>query len=669
MRVQWVHGGAGVGKSAIAQKTAENHQSHLVGVFFFSRNDSTRDRLDPLVATIAYQCCISYHLGNVLGPLILDVIRSDPNIFAATARVQFRKLILEPFFKAYWSLKALIVIPNVLIVDGIDECIHLPSQQKLIDIIDDAITFQTPIPFKFILCSRPEPSIYYSIRHANFAVLAEGIEVSGATVKHTGYLTESDLDIQKYLLEKFAELRKKHHYALKYEGELWPSGDEVINLVERASGQFIFATTVINYLDTSDELPQDQLKDILSTEPDSILPESPYSALDMLYQQILSNCRYWAKVYPIIQFIITSHPSVEWNTDTMYYVAKHSPYILTRIFKLQPGKIEILLSKLHSVIHVPHDADSSIRIRHASFTEFLLNKARSGDYYVPQYSKAQYCDLIAGFLLCTLSSYTSYYPLKSNQSFDAAFTKWKSKVDIKYDSLEDFATAFWPVYCYQVDTPSASLLAELEHFNPFVIGALAIPGEYTLTFLVYLTKCLQWAKSLGTQSLQTFIERTETFLNGFYIGFSRKSLQNDAIRRIIYSQYSLSILSSKMDMEQEVKVVIFAWETYSAWWKTSNYQRQYPLLLPITSDPSKILPNDWVVVQITPTNGKREVLKMMYDIWKALKGNSREVFDDDIINNTSNSVTCNLVKKEDLAAIKRVLYKWGDQLACLASKD
>ncbi|KAK7056518.1 hypothetical protein VNI00_003074 [Paramarasmius palmivorus] len=124
-----------------------------------------------------------------------------------------------------------------------------------------------------------------------------------------------------------------------------------------------------------------------------------------------------------------------------------------------------------------------------------------------------------------------------------------------------------------------------------------------------------------------------------------------------------------MDTEKGRNVAELAREYYRKWWKNFSYQRQYPLLLPITSDPSKILPNDWVVVQITPTNGKGEVLKMMYDIWKALEeDDNQKVFDDDIINNTSKSVTCNLVKEEDLAAFKQVLYEWRDQFACLARR-
>ena len=61
------------------------------------------------------------------------------------------------------------------------------------------------------------------------------VEISGTTVRFLGYLSESDIDIQQYLLKELSMLRTKYYSVLRNEGESWPSEEQVMNLVERAS--------------------------------------------------------------------------------------------------------------------------------------------------------------------------------------------------------------------------------------------------------------------------------------------------------------------------------------------------------------------------------------------------------------------------------------------------
>ncbi len=83
-RIHWAHGAAGTGKSAVAQALSEKYlgTGQLAAAFFFSRNDSTRDKLDPLVASLAHQL----HTCKALEPHIThhlqQSISSLPNILA-----------------------------------------------------------------------------------------------------------------------------------------------------------------------------------------------------------------------------------------------------------------------------------------------------------------------------------------------------------------------------------------------------------------------------------------------------------------------------------------------------------------------------------------------------------------------------------------------------------
>ncbi|KAK7033650.1 hypothetical protein VNI00_012650 [Paramarasmius palmivorus] len=666
IRVCWVNGSAGVGKSAIAQKVSEDHPDQLCGAFFFSRNDPSRDKLNPFVATLAYQCCTTGQLKDIVGPMILAVIRSHPNIFRTSAENQFQKLLLEPFSQLTEAQRQ--SVPNLIVVDGLDECVDHRSQQRLLGIIDIAITFTTrptqhSFPFVFLLCSRPEPLICHGINNAAFASCLSRVEISGTTIRFLGYLSESDIDIQQYLLKEFSTLRAKYYRVLRHEGEVWPSEEQVMNLVERASGQFIFAVTVINYLDTSDERPQDRLETILHVDPGD-LPESPYPALDVLYRQVLSKCLHWKKVYSILRFLLSPYPAIgDLGRSLWDQIQWHSPSVVSMLFQLQPGEIEILLSKLHSIIHIPDDENSQIHILHASFSEFLLHTARSGDYHVAKYSELEYSDLITVFLVHTLSSYTRYYPpyCTSEQSFDDAFLRWQEKVGaVREYAVPGLASRCWSDCCCQINTPSVGLIAELEKVDPFVAGAMALTaGIYGIRTLLSFRDCLQWAMSLGEKTPRTFVARMEAFLDGFYLGYSKEVLRHHAILYTFLLECGFPTCSN---WAEATGIAKFACAYYNKWWKEGLVKwRMDPLFLPATSESRKILPDGWVIVHITPTSGNRELLKRVHDrICRSLGYGAREMFDNDILHNSSESVSQNLVQEEDLAAFKALLYKRRD---------
>jgi len=81
-RILWFYGGPGTGKSAVAQTLAEtlHSQNLLLATFFFSRTDSTRNTINPLAATIAFQ------IGTIipdLQKLIVKALDNNPRLMNA----------------------------------------------------------------------------------------------------------------------------------------------------------------------------------------------------------------------------------------------------------------------------------------------------------------------------------------------------------------------------------------------------------------------------------------------------------------------------------------------------------------------------------------------------------------------------------------------------------
>ncbi|KAI3614946.1 nwd2 [Moniliophthora roreri] len=528
-RVYWLYGSAGVGKSAIAQKLSEDYaNTRSAAAFFFSRNDATRNTLDSFVTTVAYQFCTSDSLRDVVGPLIIETIRVNPKIFDTSFEAQFRKLLLEPFAKLIPAEQQ--KLPYLIVVDGLDECVDPRSQERFLASIRYAIAFPTPFPFIFLICSRPEPQIRNGFDSTDFTTSLKRLVISDTTIRFLGFASEADCDIEKYLKDEFALMRKRHNHALRLEDELWPGKDVIRDLVWRASGQFIFAATVIKYVDTRDELPQDRLKTILMIQADSI-SDSPYSDLDLLYRQILLTCPRWDRVYPVLRVLVTPHfsfhslPLSPFDSSPIKCSTLRSKSTVAKLLSLRAGELETIMSRLHSVVHIPENEDEDIHILHASFTEFLLDSTRSGEYCIPKLSKTEYCELLGVLLLGTLSTYTAYYPPYRipHQSFTAAFKSWQEEIGEVAD-LTSFALVHWLDYCLEVESPGVDLLAALDDFDPYPVLTMLIGCIVNLLgWETQWLKSMEWAKSLGRKAPQTFVSRLESFFSGLNIGFTSRS--------------------------------------------------------------------------------------------------------------------------------------------------
>ncbi|KAK7042942.1 hypothetical protein VNI00_008679 [Paramarasmius palmivorus] len=514
--VLWLYGSAGVGKSAIAQHLAEKYakSGRLGAAFFFSRSDSTRNKIGPLVASIAYQFCQSESpLYTTLAPAITDVIRSNPNIFRSSCESQVEKLII----KACSNIDTVEQenSPNVIIIDGLDECINRAEQDRVLAIVRALISHSASyFSWIILLCSRPEPQIRYGFDDKGFKKHLETFDVNS--------LDDVNRDIHRYLASKFATLRTKYRRATGREGSSWPGKDVIRKLVARADGQFIFAATVIKYIDVDYEPPQDRLDVILRIYVEQ--GKSPYSPLDMLYHQILSSCHKWDKVKPLLRLLVTPHhdgPSLDPPNDSLshYFLWQQAEEMRTWLearaqvrmqaqalvraqealrwaqadveareqeahkwrslerfsdfLNIPVCKVSTLLIRLHSVLQIPDETDCDIQFVHATFPEFLADPKRSGEFYTPAMSKPEYCDCVATLLLRTLAAFTPSYPLYHIDSFDSNKHSWFQKLN-SANWLVAFSCKSWNYYCSKVISPSADLLGKLEKMDVHVIVAISL---------------------------------------------------------------------------------------------------------------------------------------------------------------------------------------------------
>ncbi|KAJ7210049.1 hypothetical protein GGX14DRAFT_534821 [Mycena pura] len=192
--ILWLHGSAGMGKSAIAQMFAGTcmTQGRLGASFFFRRGHAKRGTWHGLFPTIAYQ--LATLTDKLFQKLLLEPLQTNPGFQSMPIIVQ---QILRLFITA------------------------IRSQQ---------------LPMRLLISSRPEPHICEVLE----------TEEALAICRHFGLSADdrANEDIRTYLRDQFSRI---HSDCLAGEinlGAAWPPRDAIESLVTRSSGAFIYATTL-----------------------------------------------------------------------------------------------------------------------------------------------------------------------------------------------------------------------------------------------------------------------------------------------------------------------------------------------------------------------------------------------------------------------------------------
>ena len=177
---------------------------------------------------------------------------------------------------------------------------------------------------------------------------------------------QRDTDIERYLVDSFDKISLTHPLN-KYIPPAWPTQDVLSTLVEKSSGQFIYAATVVKYISSYRHQPVRRLEIVLGTQP--ARNDLPFAELDALYLSLLSSIEDVKAILRLLSVLIL--------TD----LYPKTPQVVGVFMSLDPGEVQCLLLDLASVIECV-DKYTPIRMLHASFPDFLLDQSRSEEYYI-----------------------------------------------------------------------------------------------------------------------------------------------------------------------------------------------------------------------------------------------------------------------------------------------
>ncbi|KAK5988173.1 Vegetative incompatibility protein HET-E-1 [Cladobotryum mycophilum] len=359
----WLNGMAGTGKSTISRTVARSfaEKNTLGASFFFKRGEGDRGRVSYVFTTIVAQ--LVRGLPSI-APFVRDAIDGYPAIHEKSISDQFERLILDPLKKAsasiQWQGPTLVVV-----IDALDECDREDSMRTMIRVLSQARDLSNP-RLKFFLTSRPELPIRLGFEEISGQY--DGLllaQIPKLVIQH---------DIGAYMRHQLDAIRKDYNMSVMSTRRLsadWPGEENFEKLVAMAIPLFIVAATICRLLkDRRLGGPQNQLNGILEYQ------KARLSSLDATYLPVLDRLLVGLSHADRKEIIAR----FRYNVGSIVLLASPlSIAALARLLQVPTDVIEDQLDLLHSVLSVPFDVSTPVRLLHLSFRDFLLDPEKESN--------------------------------------------------------------------------------------------------------------------------------------------------------------------------------------------------------------------------------------------------------------------------------------------------
>ena len=343
-------GQAGTGKSSIAHEVARrfNTMHRLTSSFIFLRKEQSKREAFHLFTTLARDLSDRYpSFKSALGKIVKD--NSSLRVGTRDYETLFQSLILEPLTGLH------IVGPILLVIDALDESGDATGRTGLHAFLAKNL-IRLPSNFRVLITSRPEDGIEREL-----------VGAPSVTVKH---MTDFELaatmhnDILIFLKERLPSDDFRNYgraLAIKSEG-LFQWAAVASQFILDPPGRFVYdKEKCINHL----------LKPGANRDG-----QDP---LDELYREVLKAYFTDREVRPLFRSVVGQ------------LIASIEPLSICSLTTLRHANnlddhdaVVILLRRLGSLLSNVHSSNENLLITplHTSFRDFLIDKEKSGDFWV-----------------------------------------------------------------------------------------------------------------------------------------------------------------------------------------------------------------------------------------------------------------------------------------------
>jgi hypothetical protein len=330
------------------------HDKRLAASFFFSRGSGDVGHAGKFVTSIAVQLA---HSVPAVRQHIGDAVAERSDIASQSLRDQWQHLVLRPLSKLHESESYIVV------VDALDECNNGHDVRIIVQLLAEARPLLTGARLRVFLTSRPE----VPIRHG-FRQIAETEHRD--VVLHNISPSVVDHDIGLFLEDTLQSIGRERCLRAG-----WPGAEIIVQLVQGASGLFIWAATACRFIRDGKQFAAKRLDTILSTNSNTVA--APEKHLNEIYVTVLRSS---------LPAEYTDEEREE-HCDMLRYVVGSivvlfsplSAGCLIALLDAAEEDISQTLEDLHAILNIPEDPSQPLRLHHPSFRDFLLDKKRCGD--------------------------------------------------------------------------------------------------------------------------------------------------------------------------------------------------------------------------------------------------------------------------------------------------
>ncbi|KAI5118311.1 hypothetical protein M0805_006479 [Coniferiporia weirii] len=350
----WLHGVAGSGKSSIANSVAHifKRQLRLSACFFCKGDDPECRSPNALIPTLAYHFS-KWH--NAYRSAVLSIIEgaNEPELAQGLER-QFDLLITQALTTTSSSPESLPPYPLIVVIDALDECGDSRSSRiqvaKLLVRLSSVVTW-----LKVFITSRTLPEL-------DEVFLQAGTECEAHDINALFDHIEAERDILQYTRHCADRCQVKFRE------------EQIQLLAKRASGLFIWTSTVFKYFDSQLDM-QGAVSKVLSSLP----AEDSEAELDQVYTTVIQGVSVGEQNTEIVRTILcliacTSRNRPLSETALLQLLLNTELYIEQDAFRKT-------IDSLQAVMYRDTTKDNAIHVCHPSFLDFISTGLRSQVYW------------------------------------------------------------------------------------------------------------------------------------------------------------------------------------------------------------------------------------------------------------------------------------------------
>ncbi|KAL5639977.1 hypothetical protein ACGC1H_006519 [Rhizoctonia solani] len=487
-----MNGMAGTGKTTIASTFCERVERRklLAASFFCTRTSAECRDVTRIVPTIAYQLA---RYSIPFQSALYNILGQNPDIGSKNILKQFEQLLKEPLQQVKDAMPDNLVV----VIDALDECDDRNGVELVLDML---FRHAVHVPLKFLLTSRPEPEIY-----SKMATHAQSREVI-----HLHDIEKSlvQADIELYLKEELGFMSPR------------PGQTEIEQLVRRAGTLFIYAATLVRYIQCGKRLadPHKRLRSVLGLTPEST---KKHTQIDALYAAVLKSALNEDEleadeiedIRVVLRTVLFAQEPISVGTIAELAEIDH------------PQRVIHALHPLRSVLHQSEET-GLVSTLHASFPDFMFSIERSGIYF---YDVAEHSQLLARRCLLVMKDQLRFNICNLTSSFvpDKEVEDIEERIKTNISPILAYACRYWTSHLALAPQATAllTLLDEfLCHRLLFWMEVLSLRRELPIG-VDGLLKVQQWLAHAESSSpeLMYCVDDARSFLTSFAVNPTSQS--------------------------------------------------------------------------------------------------------------------------------------------------